>query len=138
MEHSADATVLPEPEQPEQPQQLPEIEGQTEPSTEPPTEAPIEQVQHLPEQNSGSAHVRFDPDSHTPYGPGSLAPRLDGSTPGGYPVKGNTDTMLFHTAASRWFSRIRADVWFESEEAAVAAGFTRWDRRGTAAHTLRD
>ena len=36
--------------------------------------------------------------------------------------------MLYHTAASRWFSRIQADVWFESEETAEAAGFTRWDR----------
>jgi len=86
----------------------------------------------------GNGLVIFDPESHSPFGPGSLAPRIDGSAPSGYPVKGNLGTMLFHTEASRWFQRIKADVWFESEDVARAAGFTRWDQRGTSAHRLRD
>jgi len=61
-----------------------------------------------------------------PY-PGSCLPTSDGSIPDGYPVKGNEATMLFHTDASPFFGRTRADVWFDTEEAADAAGFTRWD-----------
>jgi hypothetical protein len=44
--------------------------------------------------------------------------------------------MLFHTRRSRFYSRIQADVWFVDEAAAEAAGFTRWDKRGTAAHSV--
>jgi hypothetical protein len=61
-----------------------------------------------------------------PY-PGSCLPTGDGSIPDGYPVKGNEATMLYHTDASPFFGRTRADVWFDTEEAADAAGFTRWD-----------
>ena len=44
-------------------------------------------------------------------------------------VKGNAATMLFHTPESPYYGRVRADVWFESEEAARAAGYGRWDER---------
>ena len=89
-------------------------------------------------RNAAKLGLKAKPWVKTSLGPGSLAPRLDGSAPLGYPIKGNLDTMLSHTEASRWFQRIKADVWFDSEETARAAGFTRWDQRGTAAHTLRD
>ena len=42
-------------------------------------------------------------------------------------MKGNADSMLFYTAEAPGFARSAADVWFESEDAASAAGFTRWD-----------
>jgi large subunit ribosomal protein L4 len=58
---------------------------------------------------------------------------MDGSAPSGYSVKASVSTMLYHTEASRWFSHVEADVWFVSEAAAEAAGFTRWDRRGSSA-----
>lgn len=35
--------------------------------------------------------------------------------------------MLFHTDESPAYARSSADVWFRDEEAAVAAGFARWD-----------
>jgi hypothetical protein len=44
-------------------------------------------------------------------------------------IKGNEATMLFHTTESPYYARVRADVWFESEDEARAAGYSRWDER---------
>ncbi len=64
-----------------------------------------------------------------PYGPGSATPADDGSGPQGWAVKGNAGSMLFHNEESPSFTATRAEVWFESEEAAKAAGFAHWDRK---------
>jgi large subunit ribosomal protein L4 len=58
-----------------------------------------------------------------PHGPQSHAPLADGSQPEGFPVKGNTDSMLYHVPGSSFYARTEAEVWFASEEAAEAAGF---------------
>src|SRR6476469_3879374 len=59
-----------------------------------------------------------------PYGEGSHAPLDDPATaPDGYPVKGNADSMKFHTPESPYYDRTVAEVWFASAEAAEAAGF---------------
>lgn len=63
------------------------------------------------------------------FGPGSANPADDGSGPAGYDIKGNADSMLYHTADSPYLGRTKAEVWFDSESSADAAGFTRWDRR---------
>ena len=63
-----------------------------------------------------------------PYGRGSVKAGPRGKGPDGWTIKGNEDSMLFHTPESPWFKRTRAEVWFFDEESAVAAGFTRWDR----------
>jgi hypothetical protein len=47
--------------------------------------------------------------------------------PQGWTVKGNADSLLFYTEDAPGYGRAAADVWFESEEAATKAGFTRWD-----------
>jgi large subunit ribosomal protein L4 len=57
------------------------------------------------------------------YGPQSHAPLADGSQPEGFPVKGNTDSMLYHVPGSSFYARTEAEVWFASAEAAEAAGF---------------
>jgi large subunit ribosomal protein L17 len=59
-----------------------------------------------------------------PYGPGSAAVTDDGSAPEGFPIKGNADSMLFHTPESQWYDQTVAEVWFATEEAAEAAGFS--------------
>lgn len=64
-----------------------------------------------------------------PYGPGSAAAGPDGSGPDGWTVKGNADSGLYHAQASPYYSRTKAEVWFQTEEAAAAAGFARWDSR---------
>ena len=60
---------------------------------------------------------------------GSAAPTADGTPPVGHPIKGNESSMLFHTYESPYYARTRADVWFDTEESARAAGFSRWDER---------
>ncbi|WP_454226089.1 50S ribosomal protein L17, sunset domain variant [Propioniciclava flava] len=42
----------------------------------------------------------------------------------GFDIKGNADSMLFHTPESRWYDITKAEVWFNSADAATAAGFT--------------
>jgi large subunit ribosomal protein L4 len=60
-----------------------------------------------------------------PYGKGSHAPLEDNSEPKGFPIKGNADSMLFHGPDSPYYSQTVAEVWFATEEAAVAAGFSK-------------
>jgi hypothetical protein len=45
--------------------------------------------------------------------------------PEGFPVKGNADSMLYHTPDSPFYDRTKAEVWFASAEAAEAAGFSK-------------
>ena len=58
-----------------------------------------------------------------PYGPGSHAVTADGSMPDGHPIKGNVESMLYHRPDSRSYGATRAEVWFDTAEAAEAAGF---------------
>ncbi len=58
-----------------------------------------------------------------PYGAGSAAPLADDSAPAGFDIKGNKDSMKYHTTSSRWYDQTVAEVWFNSVEAAEAAGF---------------
>jgi uncharacterized membrane protein ArfC len=71
-------------------------------------------------------------DAEHPFGPGSATPNEDGSGPAGWTIKGNADSGLYHGPSSPSYTRMRAEAWFETEEAAEAAGFTRWDWRRTA------
>ena len=45
--------------------------------------------------------------------------------PAGFDIKGNEDSMKYHTTASQWYDQTEAEIWFETEEAAEAAGFTK-------------
>ena len=63
--------------------------------------------------------------AEAPYGDGSHAPLPDDAQPDGFPIKGNADSMLYHTPDSPFFGRTKAEVWFASEEAAEAAGFSK-------------
>jgi large subunit ribosomal protein L17 len=58
-----------------------------------------------------------------PYGPDSRAATEDGEPPEGFYVKGNADSMKYHTPASPWYDQTVAEVWFRTGEAAEAAGF---------------
>jgi large subunit ribosomal protein L4 len=63
------------------------------------------------------------PSAKTPYGKGSHAPLKSGKAPKGYNIKGNADSMLYHTPDSQWYEQTTAEVWFDSVVAAEAAGF---------------
>ena len=43
--------------------------------------------------------------------------------PAGFDIKGNEDSMKYHTPESRWYDQTIAEIWFDSAEAAEAAGF---------------
>ena len=60
-----------------------------------------------------------------PYGEGSAAALDGGEGPGGYPIKGNAASMKYHGPDSQWYDQTVAEVWFSTEEAAEAAGFSK-------------
>ena len=49
----------------------------------------------------------------------------DDFEPAGYPIKGNADSMLYHVPGSPFYDRTIAEVWFDTEEHAEAAGFQK-------------
>jgi hypothetical protein len=65
--------------------------------------------------------------------PNSAKPLADGSAPSAeFTIKGNADSMLFHTKESPYYGRTKAEVWFRTAEEAEAAGFTGWNKRRAA------
>lgn len=59
------------------------------------------------------------------YGADSAAPLEDGASPDSekFTVKGNKDSMKYHTPDSQWYESTVAEVWFTTAEAAEKAGF---------------
>lgn len=70
-----------------------------------------------PEAKSEAAAVE------APYGEGSALPLDGGKAPEGFTIKGNSNSMKYHTEDSPWYGRTKAEVWFATPEAAEAAGF---------------
>ena len=66
-----------------------------------------------------------------PYGGGSARAAADGSGPEGWLVKGNEDSMLYHTPDSPHYNQTIAEVWFKDEESAEQGGFTPWHKGRT-------
>jgi large subunit ribosomal protein L17 len=58
-----------------------------------------------------------------PYGADSRLPLDDGEAPEGFLVKGNRDSMKFHTPASPWYEKTVAEVYFRTASAAEESGF---------------
>jgi small subunit ribosomal protein S2 len=69
------------------------------------------------------------------FGADSAAPLEDGSTPEGFEIKGNKNSMKFHAPSSPWYGRTIAEVWFRTAEAAEAAGFANAESGDTEAAT---
>ena len=130
----ADAEVVAE-EQFDEPEQAVEESVEPEPVAAEPDIVPADFVPQLPQGpvlEPAAEWVRESrPAPQSPYGPGSAFAPYDGTMPKGFPVKGSAPTMLYHPPRGRFYSRTIADVWFDSEASAEAAGFTRWDRRAT-------
>jgi hypothetical protein len=68
-----------------------------------------------------------------PYGAGSLRVAAGAAAPSGWTIKGNEDSMLYHTTDSPSYKQTIAEVWFRDEQAAKRAGFTRWSEGRSAA-----
>ncbi|HSJ91250.1 MAG TPA: 50S ribosomal protein L4 [Ilumatobacter sp.] len=60
-----------------------------------------------------------------PYGAGSYVALAGDVQPEGFTIKGNADSMLYHTPDSPFYDRTGAEVWFATEAAAEAAGFSK-------------
>jgi large subunit ribosomal protein L22 len=56
---------------------------------------------------------------------GSVKPDADGNGPETHIIKGNAESMLYHTPDSRYYKVTKAEVWFDTEENAEAAGFAK-------------
>ncbi len=59
------------------------------------------------------------------FGDDVAEPLEDGAAPEGFDIKGNKDSGKYHTPESQWYEQTIAEVWFKTEEAAEAAGFTK-------------
>lgn len=62
-----------------------------------------------------------------PYGEGSARVAPGAAAPTGWTIKGNEDSMLYHSPESPSYKQTVAELWFRDEETATAAGFARWD-----------
>ncbi len=124
----SDGEPEPEPESAPEPEPAPELEPEPEP--EPAPEPEPESTWEEPDDDvpADATAAGFEP-APSPYGPGTALPLEDGSGPAGWDIKGNAGSMLFHTPDSPSYADSRAEVWFESEHTARAAGFAHWDRK---------
>ena len=66
-----------------------------------------------------------DPLADSPYGEGSY---IGDEPPADYLIKGNDRSKKYHVPGSASYERTSAEVWFDSEEAAQAAGFVKAQR----------
>lgn len=90
-------------------------------------ESDTEQARDRMDSEGGSLE-EVTPDENVPlegYGEGSY---VGTEPPEGFAIKGNERSMKYHTPESGGYERTIADVWFNSEDAAQAAGFTRAQR----------
>lgn len=106
------ADVAPQPKD-EEPSEVIEEETAAEEPAVAETEALVEDVAEATEEQTST------------YGEGSYV----GTTPPErFFIKGNERSMKYHLPGSGGYERTIAEVWFASEEAAEAAGFTRAQR----------
>ncbi|PIE34754.1 MAG: 50S ribosomal protein L4 [Ilumatobacter coccineus] len=56
---------------------------------------------------------------------GSVMADAEGNGPDTHPIKGNADSMLYHVPGSAFYDRTVAEVWFDTEANAEAAGFSK-------------
>lgn len=111
--------------------EAPVTEPVAEDAAEPVDSAPHSAMQGLDKLPPILARVPAAAQSaESPHGPGSALPAADGSPPGEeFQIKGNADSMLYHTTDSPYYSRTKAAVWFRTEDDAKRAGFAPWSRR---------
>jgi hypothetical protein len=75
--------------------------------------------------------VQAEPEAVPPgrYGVGSAEAVPHQGPPDGFTIKGNVQSMLFHTPDSPYYGRTKPEVWFRTEADAERAGFTKYARK---------
>ena len=97
-------------------------------ATAPAEEAPAEELVGDTEELDERTEIEQAPSDDTSeeeakeYGEGSYR---GVEPPAGFDIKGNEDSMKYHTTESQWYEQTNAEVWFDSEKSAEAAGFTK-------------
>ncbi len=120
--------MTPSPRPRPRPRPRPEPDG-SEPVSTPPTGVAAGFGPTSATTESAPPHALFTPVSTDGVGAGAV-PGPDGEAPAPeFTVKGNAESMLFHTPDSPHYERTRAEVWFRTADEAVAAGFTEWRAR---------
>jgi large subunit ribosomal protein L17 len=74
------------------------------------------------EEQAASDDTSEEEAGATSYGEGSYRGT---EPPSGYDIKGNENSMKYHTPESPYYDQTIAEVWFNSEQAAEAAGFEK-------------
>jgi hypothetical protein len=72
------------------------------------------------------------------YGEGSADAVPHQAPPDGFTIKGNAQSMLFHTPDSPYYGRTKPQVWFRTEADAERAGFSKYTRRPRKSPDQRD
>jgi len=110
----------------------PEADRKTKPASKPaatpaakPATKPAQGAAEKVATPDESGHSEADADLVPAQWPGSVQALADDSQPAGYDIKGNASSMLYHTPGSSFYSRTKAEVWFDNEQNAEAAGFTK-------------
>ncbi len=74
---------------------------------------------------SSRSEAEASPDHKVSQWTGGVLPADDGSGPDTHVIKGNAQSMLYHTTDSRYYKATKAEVWFDTEENAIAGGFSK-------------
>lgn len=77
------------------------------------------------ESSAPAEEADADPFADSPYGEGSY---VGDEPPEGFTIKGNDRSKKYHVPGSASYERTSAEVWFASQDAAEAAGFTKAQR----------
>jgi large subunit ribosomal protein L17 len=96
----------------------------SEPAAESPAEALVRDTEEL-EESTGEQQAPSDDTAEEEaksYGEGSYRGT---EPPSGYDIKGNENSMKYHTPESPYYEQTNAEVWFNSEQAAESAGFEK-------------
>jgi hypothetical protein len=103
--------------------------AEAEPVAEPPAPAPPPAPVSSPSAQPDLFSVATSP-APGPFAR-SVLPLADGSAPDPeFMIKGKINSMRSHGPSSPYYGRTRAEVWFRTEEDAIAAGFRPWAPKG--------
>lgn len=87
--------------------------------------APAPEAQYIGESEAAADKDEATEAAENNYGEGSY---VGTEPPEGFTIKGNERSKKYHVQGTGGYERTIAEVWFNSEEAAEAAGFTKAQR----------
>jgi large subunit ribosomal protein L4 len=90
----------------------------------PAAEAPTSEVADAATVEAEEAPVASSEFEPTGW-PGGVKADAEGNGPETHLIKGNADSMLYHVPGSSHYRRTKAEVWFDTEGHAEAAGFRK-------------